>query len=151
MVLALCIQGLTVLVLFGASDPWVFYLFAMLFGVGFGGEMSAYPVVNRQYFGSGPIGTFYGIEMTGALLGHAIATGLAGFVIYVTGSFTLILVLSMGFSLVGALVVLNLAPSSHMLIPDWEQSLPEEARTGFAEARVRAAREAQLEPLAGVD
>ena len=151
MVLALCIQGLTVLVLFGASDPWVFYLFAMLFGVGFGGEMSAYPVVNRQYFGSGPIGTFYGIEMTGALLGHAIATGLAGFVIYVTGSFTLILVLCMGFSLVGALVVLNLAPSSHMLIPDWEQSLPEEARTGFAEARVRAAREAQLEPLAGVD
>lgn len=151
MALALCIQGLTVLVLFGASDPWTFYLFAMLFGVGFGGEMSAYPVVNRQYFGSGPIGTFYGIEMTGALLGHAMATGLAGFVIYVTGSFTLILVLSMGFSLVGALVVLNLAPSSHMLIPDWEQSLPEEARTRFAEARVRAAREAQLEPLAGVD
>lgn len=151
MVLALSIQGLTVLVLFGASDPWAFYLFAMLFGIGFGGEMSAYPVVNRQYFGSGPIGTFYGLEMTGALLGHAVATGLAGFVIYVTGSFTLILVLSMGFSLVGALVVLTLAPSSHVLIPDWEQSLPEEARTGFSEARVRAEREAILEPLAGVE
>ena len=151
MILALTIQGLTVMILFGASDPWAFYLFAVFFGIGFGGEMSAYPVVNRQYFGSGPIGTFYGIEMTGALLGHAIATGLAGVVIYVTGSFTLILVLSMGFSLVGALVVLTLSSSSHVLIPDWEQSLPEEARTGFAEARVRAEREALLEPLAGVD
>ena len=151
MVTALTIQGLTVVVLFGASDPWAFYLFAIFFGIGFGGEMSAYPVVNRQYFGSGPIGTFYGIEMTGALLGHAIATALAGFVIYVTASFTQILVLSMGFSLVGALVVLTLAPSSRVLIPDWEQSLPEEARTRFAEARVRAQREAILEPLAGVD
>ena len=25
------------------------------FGLGFGGEMSAYPVVNRQYFGTGPV------------------------------------------------------------------------------------------------
>ncbi len=151
MVMALTIQGLTVVVLFGASDPWAFYLFAVFFGMGFGGEMSAYPVVNRQYFGSGPIGTFYGLEMTGALLGHAVATALAGFVIYVTESFTQILILSMVFSLVGARVVLTLAPSSRVLIPDWEQSLPEEARTGIAEARVTAQREALLEPLAGVD
>ena len=79
------------LVLFWANDPWAFYLFAIPFGIGFGGEMSAYPVVNRQYFGSGPIGTFYGIEMMGALLGHAVATALAGFVIFVTGSFNPVL------------------------------------------------------------
>ena len=148
MAIALVIQSLTVVVLFGASDPWVFYLFAILFGIGFGGEMSAYPVVNRQYFGAGPIGTFFGIEMTGALLGHAIATGLAGFVIYVTGSFTQVLALSIGFSMAGALVVLTLAPSSRVLIPDWEQTLPEEARTQAAEAAQRAA---VLEPLGGVD
>ena len=151
MFIAMSIQGLTVLVLFGASDPWTFYLFAALFGVGFGGEMSAYPVVNRQYFGSGPIGTFYGIEMTGALVGHAIATALAGFVIYVTGEFTQILVLSIVFSMAGAFVALTLPSSSRALIPDWEQSLPEEARTRFAEARARAQREVLLEPLTGVD
>ena len=151
MFIAMSIQGLTVLVLFGASDPWTFYLFAALFGVGFGGEMSAYPVVNRQYFGSGPIGTFYGIEMTGALVGHAIATALAGFVIYVTNSFTQILVLSIVFSMAGAFVALTLPSSSRALIPDWEQSLPEEARTRFAESRARAQREGLLEPLTGVD
>ncbi len=148
MAIAMTVQGLTVAVLFGASDPWTFYLFAVLFGIGYGGEMSAYPVVNRQYFGSGPIGTMYGIEMTGALVGHAIATSLAGLVIYVTGSFTQILFLSMGFSLVGALVVLTLSPSSHVLIPDWEQSLPEAARAKAVEAAQRAA---VLERLGGAD
>jgi len=129
MAAALALQGLTVLILFWAQDAWTFYLFAVLFGIGFGGEMSAYPVVNRQYFGSGPLSTFYGIEMMGAFLGHAVATGLAGLVIYSTGSFDPVLVISMGFSLGGVLVVLSLSPSSKVLIPDWEQALPEEART----------------------
>ena len=142
MTAALALQGLTVVVLFGAQEPWSFYLFGVLFGIGFGGEMSAYPVVNRQYFGDGPIGTFYGIESTGALLGHAVATALAGFILYATGSFTIILVLSMGFSLTGVAVIPTLAPSSSLLIPDWEQSLPTQAQS--EPARARAAATAQL-------
>ncbi len=148
---ALTIQALTVLVLFGAHEPWTFYLFAVLFGIGFGGEMTAYPVVNRQYFGEGPIGTFYGIEEMGSLLGHAVATALAGLVLYATGSFTLILILSMGFSLAGVVVILNLAPSSNILIPDWEQSLPPEARSDPAQALGVANPPAQLEPISGVE
>jgi MFS family permease len=151
MATALGIQGLTVLVLFWANDPSAFYFFAILFGIGYGGEMSAYPVVNRQYFGSGPLGTFYGIEITGALLGHAVATVLAGFVIFVTGSFTAILVLSMGFSFVGVLVILSLASSTQLLIPDWEESLPVEARSTPAKARAEARRAALLELIPGVD
>ena len=129
MVLSLFIQGITVLCLFWASDVWIFYLFGVLFGIGFGGEMSAYMVVNRQYFGSGPMAMTYGFQMMGALIGHGVATGLAGLVIYVTGSFTPILVLSMVFSFVGALVILTLEPSHEMLIPDWEESLPPEVRS----------------------
>ena len=148
MTAALTLQGLTVLVLFWAQDTWAFYLFAILFGIGFGGEMSAYPVVNRQYFGSGPIGTFYGIEIMGALLGHAVATALAGFVIYVTGSFTPILIMSIGFSFVGVLMILNLAPGSRPLIPDWEDSLPPEAKTPLPESEPRPAPNPRLEGLA---
>ena len=129
MLLALFIQGITVLTLFWATDVWMFYLFGILFGIGFGGEMSAYMVVNRQYFGSGPIATTYGFQMMGALMGHAVATGLAGLVIYVTGSFGPILVLSMAFSFVGALVILTLEPSRRLLIPDWEESLPPDAQS----------------------
>lgn len=129
MIVALFIQGVTVLSLFWASEAWMFYLFGVLFGIGFGGEMSAYMVVNRQYFGPGPIAVTYGFQISGALAGHAVATGLAGLVIYVTQSFGPILVLSMAFSLVGALVILTLDPSHRLLIPDWEESLPPEARS----------------------
>ncbi|MDP6549578.1 MAG: MFS transporter [Dehalococcoidia bacterium] len=151
MAAALGVQGLTVLVLFWANDPWVFYVFAVLFGIGYGGEMSAYPVVNRQYFGFGPLGTFYGIEITGALLGHAVATILAGFVIFVTGSFTAILILSMSFSFVGVLIILSLATSTRLLIPDWEEALPVEARSTPASARAEARRAALQELNPGVD
>ena len=151
MTVALAAQGLTVLLLIWAQDPWVFYLFAVLFGLGFGGEMSAYPVVNRQYFGNGPLGTFYGIEMMGALVGHAIATALAGFVIVATDSFTPVLILSMGFSFIGIGVILTLPPSSKILIPDWELSLPPEARSNTSEMTTAANRSALLDSASGVD
>ena len=147
MMTALFIQGLTVLVLFWAQDAWTFYLFAGLFGLGFGGEMSAYLVVNRQYFGTGPLATLYGFEMMGALSGHAIATILAGLVIYVTGSFNPALVLSMFFSFTGVLVIFSMESGARVLIPDWEQTLPPEARTTprTAEQAVRAALLEQIE------
>jgi cyanate permease len=124
---ALLIQGLTVPVLWGAHEAWTFYLFGSLFGVGFGGEMTAYLVVNRQYFGTGPTSTLYGFEMMGALLGHAVASGLAGLVLYATGSFWLVLLLSMAFSLVGVGVILRLESTARMLIPHWDASVPPDA------------------------
>jgi MFS family permease len=129
MAAALLIQGLTVAVLFRAHDAWTFYLFGGLFGLGFGGEMSAYLVVNRQYFGAGPTGTLYGLEMMGALLGHALASGLAGLVLSVTGAYAPVLALSTAFSLGGVLVILRLESSARVLIPHWEEALPPEART----------------------
>jgi cyanate permease len=125
---ALVVQGLTVPVLWWAHEAWTFYLFGSLFGIGFGGEMTAYLVVNRQYFGTGPTGTLYGFEMMGALLGHAVASGLAGLVLYATGSFLLVLLLSMAFSLVGVGVILRLESSAQVLIPHWEEALPPAAR-----------------------
>jgi MFS family permease len=128
MALSLTIQGLTVLILFWAQDAWVFYLFAVTFGIGFGGEWTGYLIINRQYFGDGPMGTVYGWQTTGALMGHFVATSLAGLVLYATGSYAAILTLSMAFSLGGVLVIALLDSNSNVLIPDWENELPDEAR-----------------------
>ena len=136
MIVALFLQGVTVLVLFWAQDVWAFYLFGAAFGLGFGGEMSAYLVVNRQYFGQGPLATLYGYQIMGAMLGHAVATFLGGLVYQLSGSFMPVFVLSMGFSLVGVLAILTLESTKQVLIPDWEKSLPPEARTD-AIARLR--------------
>ncbi|GIT43445.1 MAG: hypothetical protein Ct9H300mP11_13810 [Chloroflexota bacterium] len=84
--------------LFWSHDAWSFYLFAAIFGIGFGGEWTGYLVINRQYYGEGPMGTVYGWQTTGALMGHAVATGLAGLVVYVTGSFNVVMAISVGFS-----------------------------------------------------
>ena len=141
MIVALFLQGVTVLVLFWAQDVWAFYLFGVAFGLGFGGEMSAYLVVNRQYFGQGPLATLYGYQIMGAMLGHAVATFLGGLVYEATGSFMPVFAMSMGFSLVGVLAILTLESTKQVLIPDWEESLPPEARSG-AMARPRPGPEA---------
>ena len=132
MALSLSIQGITVLMLFWAQDAWVFYLFAASFGLGFGGEWTGYLIINRQYYGEGPMGTIYGWQTTGALLGHATATILAGLVIFATGSYDLVLALSIAFSLGGVLVIALLDDTSHVLIPDWEADLPAEAEAPTA-------------------
>jgi MFS family permease len=129
MMVALFLQCVTIAVLFYASDAWVLYLFGVLFGLGFGGEMSAYLVVNRQYFGTGPMATLYGYEIMGAMMGHAIATLLGGLVRELTGSYLPVFGLSMGFSIVGVLVILTLESSKRVLIPNWEDSLPPAARS----------------------
>jgi MFS family permease len=131
MAASLSIQALTVLILFWAHDPWMFYLFAASFGLGFGAEWTGYLEINRRYFGDGPMGSIYGWQMTGAFAGHAVTTFLAGLVIYVTGSFYPVFVLSALFSAAGLLVIATLESTSHVLIPDWEDSLPPEARSGF--------------------
>ena len=128
MTACLTVQGLTVLYLFWAQSAWEFYLFAAIFGLGFGGEWTGYMVVNRLYFGHGPMGTVYGWQMTGALLGHAFISGIAGLIVDLTGSYNPILVLSIVASMAGVVVVLLLESTSRELIPDWEESLPPEAR-----------------------
>ncbi len=139
MAASLAIQSLTVLIVFWAHDPWAFYLFAAAFGFGFGGEWTGYLEINRRYFGDGPMGTCYVWQMTGAFAGHAVTTLIAGLVIYVTGSYYPAFALSAIFSASGLLVIAMLENTSQVLIPDWEDSLPPEARTNFVTGAAGAA------------
>ena len=136
MATALGIQAGSVIILLAAGEylaghAWAFYLFACVFGLGFGGEMSAYPVVNRQYFGTGPVATVYGFQISGAMMGHFISTILAGAIIHYLG-YVPAFVLSMIFSGLGVVIVLTLETTKRQLIPDWEDQLPPEARTPSA-------------------
>ena len=138
MAASLSIQAATVFMLFWSQEAWAFYMFAAVFGIGFGGEWTGYLVINRQYYGEGPMGTIYGWQTTGALIGHAVATALAGLVIYATGSFNMVMALSVGFSAIGVLVIALLDDTSHVLIPDWENDLPEVSATGDIQLRPAA-------------
>ena len=129
MALAFFVQGVTVVFLFWVHEPWQFYMFAALFGIGLGGEMSAFLVINRQYYGMGPVRTLYGFQHLGSGMGMALG-GLIGSVIFDrTGSYDIAWAISIAASLSGVVCILLLEPTSRMLIPNWEESLPPEARS----------------------
>jgi sugar phosphate permease len=134
MFISLLIQGITVLGLMFAVEPWAFYLFSAVFGLGFGAEWTAYIVINKQYYGEGPMGHVYGVEQSGALLGHAVATILCGgllglFNIYFDAgvSFMMIFIVSILFNVAGLIFILLLQDTSKIIIPDWEKHIPQSA------------------------
>ena len=110
----------------------VFYLFAVIFGVGMGGEMTAFPVINRQYYGHAPMGTTYGWQTLGGGMGMALGLVMGGFIWTQTGNFAGAVLLSFGLSMVGVISIVALPSTAHQLIPHWEKSLPPEARSSAA-------------------
>jgi len=128
MSLCFCLQGLPIALLFWAHEAWHFYLFAVLFGIGFGGEMSAFPIINRQYYGDAPTGTVYGWQMLGSGLGMASGSFLGGVLRDLTGSYTLALGCSFVLSMMGTLSILVLPSTAHRQIPEWEKALSPEVR-----------------------
>jgi len=123
------LQTAPVLMLIGAPDTWMFYLFAVFFGIGLGGEMSAFPIINRQYYGDAPSGTTYGWQTLGGGMGMALGPLLGAFLRDSTGGFDAALVLSFFLSLVGVISIVALPSTHHHLIPRWEEALPPEARS----------------------
>ena len=130
-VMAVCfaLQTLPIVLLFFAVDAWHFYLFSVLFGIGFGGEMSAFPIINRQYYGSAPIGTTYGWQMMGAGIGMAAGSLIGGWLRDWTGNFDATMGFSLVLSMTGVLSIVLLPTTRRQQLPDWEEELPPEAQT----------------------
>jgi MFS family permease len=131
-VMACCfsMQTFPILLLFFAQDAWAFFLFALLFGIGVGGEVPIFPVMNRQYYGHAPMGSLYGWQNIGNGVGMALGPALGGLIWTQTGDYTGVLMLSFGASLTGVLSILILPSTSCCLLPHWEEQLPPEARSG---------------------
>ena len=152
-VMAICffLQFAPVSILFFADTPWMFYMFAVLFGIGFGGEMSAFPIINRQYYGNAPIGSAYGFQMMGAGFGMAsgalAGTGLLiavrdlGFPTFLDNPYFWTILLSFVMSLIGVIAIMFLPSTHRHQLPEWENALPAEMRedTGPAPAAPAAA------------
>jgi len=87
--LSLLGQTLPVIILLFASEPWVFYLFAIVFGLSYGGEMVGFPIINKHLFGTkAPLSSIYSVEMVGAGIGMAIGGWLGGSLFDLMGNYT---------------------------------------------------------------
>jgi MFS family permease len=129
MVCCFCMQTFPILLLLFVQDAWAFFLFAILFGIGVGGEVPIFPVISRQYYGHAPMSSLYGWQNIGNGVGMALGPALGGFIWTQTGDYTGVLVLSFGASLAGVLSILVLPSTSCCLLPRWEAQLPPEARS----------------------
>jgi MFS family permease len=125
-----CMQTFPILLLLFVQDAWAFFLFAILFGIGVGGEVPIFPVISRQYYGHAPMSSLYGWQNIGNGVGMALGPALGGFIWTQTGDYTGVLVLSFGASLAGVLSILVLPSTSCCLLPRWEEQLPPEAQSG---------------------
>ena len=79
-----------------------------------------------------PIGTTYGWQMMGAGIGMATGVAIGGLLHDLTGSFKPTVSVSLVLSLVGVASILVLPSTSRHQLPNWEDALPQEARTATA-------------------
>lgn len=95
LLLALLGQSTSILILLFAHDAWMFYLFAVVFGLCYGGEMVGFPIINRQLFGEkAPLSSIYAFQTLGAATGMALGGWMGGVLFDVTGSYTVAIVVA---------------------------------------------------------
>ena len=102
-------QSASVLILLFASEAWMFYLFAVFFGICYGGEMVGFPIINRQLFGEkAPLSSIYAFQTVGAGTGMALGGWLGGALFDATGSYNIAIIVSATVSCAGLLPALCL-------------------------------------------
>ncbi|MFM9968640.1 MAG: MFS transporter [Burkholderiales bacterium] len=102
-------QGLPVIILLFAQDAWTFYLFAVIFGLCYGGEMVGFPIINRQFFGAkAPLSSIYSFQMVGAGLGMALGGWLGGVLFDMSGDYIWSLLASFAMGCIGLPLALSL-------------------------------------------
>ena len=125
----LLLQGLPVLGLFWADSLWQFYLVAIIFGLGFGGETPIMMVFTRKYFGPGPMGRPVGCYEISDGLAVSAGLWLAGMSYGAFGTYTYALVLSVSCSLLAVALAASLKAVDTSKYHEWERHLPIEARS----------------------
>ncbi len=82
-------QSVSILALLFATEAWHFYVFAVVFGLCYGGEMVGFPIINRQLFGpKAPLSSIFSFEMIGASTGMALGGWLGGTLFDHSGNYT---------------------------------------------------------------
>jgi len=87
LIICLVLQALAMFWLLGATDIWMLYLFAAVFGFAYGGCVPLLPVIAGELFELKSIGEIVGFQMLGVAIGGGIGPVLGGYVFHVTGSY----------------------------------------------------------------
>jgi MFS family permease len=93
------------------------YLFAVVFGIGLGGEYMVIPLMAAELFGVRVLGRAMGVVLTGDGVAEALAPVLVGRMHDVSGSYATGFAAVIGFAIAGAIAVLFLPRGSSARVP----------------------------------
>ena len=82
---ALTVAGFIVLIF--TTQYWHTLVYALIFGVAFGGSIPAHPILTSEYFGTRAFGSITGLMQSLAVVGGVIAPVLMGWVFDTTGTY----------------------------------------------------------------
>ena len=108
LIFTLFIQGTLVLWLVNAEDPAIFFLYAVLWGFGYGGVNTQYGVVAREIYGSRGFGPGYSGQMCFAMVGMATGGFLGGYLYDISNGYAVSWMISFAAGLVSALLAMDL-------------------------------------------
>jgi sugar phosphate permease len=87
MLLIYCLVASAIPLLYFASTPGVIYVFAIVFGIGLGGDYMIIPLMAAELFGVKVMGRVMGIVLTGDGLAEAIMPWMVGWIRDISGSY----------------------------------------------------------------
>jgi MFS family permease len=123
-VLSTFAQALMMIWVIEARHPFMFYLWATVWGFGYGGVMPPYALFVKEYYGMAAFGVTYGAIMVAAQLGMAGGGLVAGILYDLSGSYTSAWILSVMSGLVTAFVAMDLKAPSRAPTPARRTSSP---------------------------
>jgi predicted MFS family arabinose efflux permease len=108
LMLTLFMQGAFMLWLVNSQDPVIFFLYALIWGFGYGGVGTQYGVVAREIYGTRLFGPGYSGQNCFAMVGMAVGGFLGGYLFEVSHSYVSAWLVSFGAGLISSLLALDL-------------------------------------------
>lgn len=87
LLISFILMGTALLWVMAAKEAWMLYLFAIIFGFGYGGLAALTSTVTAELFGLRSLGAIVGVVMFSFTLGGAIGPLLAGSIFDISGSY----------------------------------------------------------------
>lgn len=113
-VICVSIEGIILLCMISASNTWMLFLFAAIFGFCYGGHSPQFPALTAEFLGLRYMGTMLGATAFFWGIGGAIGPVLAGHMIDITGSYAGAFILGAATMFLGAIGCLLLKPESRV-------------------------------------
>ncbi|MBM3226211.1 MAG: MFS transporter, partial [Candidatus Tectomicrobia bacterium] len=108
LMITLFMQGALILWLVNAQDPVIFFIYAILWGFGYGGVGTQYGMVSREVFGARLFGQGYSGQNAFAMVGMSVGGFLGGYLYDLSHSYVTAWLVSVASGLISSLIAMDL-------------------------------------------